>query len=498
MTHKIFFLTIFSKLWSVLINLIFIPLYVDILGVESFGLITFYSTLSTSLSILDVGFSTAVTREIAIFESNSKIKIDRNNLIQSVEIIYWVFAFTVGIILLVSSDFIAREWLNTVTVDIDTISNCIKYMSIVLVFQFPISLYNGILIGISKQNQVALLSILYMTLKNAGVFLIIYFFNKDIELYFLLQAAVMFFTVLLFKRVIKSFIEPNLEFRFSLSHINKIWKFITGMTGISLVTFFLTQIDKLIVSKTVSLENVGYYNLAFTVSGIISQGVVVIQSFLFPKFTELYTKLKSNELMTLYYKSCTWVSIIIFPISLQLIFYAKEILLFWTGNTILTHKTSLLMQVVTMGATFNALMWVPYFYLLSRGITKFTFYQNIIIALISVPLIIFLSNKYGILGAGVVWLFVNICYVLFSIPLIHYLYIHSGTKKWFLESIIVPFFYSLVVFVPFKYLQIHFFQSIGFIQFLILLVTSGVAYIIIVPQLRFYFLNRKIWNQIHW
>ncbi len=490
--------TIFSKIWAILINLIFIPLYVNILGVESFGLITFYSTLSTSLVILDIGFSTAVTREVAVLNSNLNTKNDKNNLIYSIEVIYWAISCTIGIALFLFSDLIANEWLQSVSIDRVKITNCIEYMSLVFVFQFPLSLYNGILIGVSKQNHVALLHIVYMTLKNAGVFFIIYISKEGVEMYFLLQAVIMFTTILLYKRVVQYFVPPNLNFRFSFSYIRKIWKFSVGMAGISLITFFLTQIDKLIVSKTVSLENVGYYNLAFTISAIISQGVVLIQSFVFPKFTELYARLKLNELMDIYYKSCNWVSIIIFPICLQLVFYPKEILLFWTGNIMLTHKTSLLLQIVVMGTTFNALMWVPYFYLLSRGITKFTFYQNIIIALVSVPLIVILTNKYGILGAGVVWLFVNMCYILFSIPLIHCLYIYGGIKKWVIESILVPTFYSLIVFFPFKYFQTQFLESINFFEFILLLTTSGIVYMIVVPQLRNIILNRKIWNQSHW
>ena len=57
-----------------------------------------------------------------------------------------------------------------------------------------------------------------------------------------------------------------------------IWRFTAGMSGISILAVILTQLDKVILSKMLSLEMFGYYTLASMVA--MSLGVFLLRYFL--------------------------------------------------------------------------------------------------------------------------------------------------------------------------------------------------------------------------
>ncbi|HNV87289.1 MAG TPA: oligosaccharide flippase family protein, partial [Candidatus Omnitrophota bacterium] len=54
-----------GQIFSVLIGIFLVPVYLRFLGVEVYGLIGFFASLQMLLNIFDLGLSTTVSREIA-------------------------------------------------------------------------------------------------------------------------------------------------------------------------------------------------------------------------------------------------------------------------------------------------------------------------------------------------------------------------------------------------------------------------------------------------
>src|SRR5450631_2625541 len=86
-----------GKIWSALIAILLIPLYIKYLGIESYGLVGFYGTLIGSMMLLNLGLSTTINRELAKFKStNGKSKSVRD-LTFSLEIIYWAIGIFISL-----------------------------------------------------------------------------------------------------------------------------------------------------------------------------------------------------------------------------------------------------------------------------------------------------------------------------------------------------------------------------------------------------------------
>ncbi len=54
-----------NSVWTALVGLAVIPLYLKFLGIEAYGLIGFFATTQALLQILDLGLAPTITREVA-------------------------------------------------------------------------------------------------------------------------------------------------------------------------------------------------------------------------------------------------------------------------------------------------------------------------------------------------------------------------------------------------------------------------------------------------
>ncbi|MBL0145319.1 MAG: oligosaccharide flippase family protein [Chitinophagaceae bacterium] len=382
---------------------------------------------------------------------------------------------------------IAAHWVKAKDLSIDKIQHCVMLMGAVFAFQFPSSVYEGAFTGLQKQAVSAIINFCFTTLKAVGVLIVLKYISPDIESYFIWQAVVtLLFTFAMRWYVRKNIGVKNVRATFSTQQLKTIWRFAAGMAGISLVTFFLVQIDKIVVSKMLLLEYVGYYNLAFLLASGINAIISPMQSIVYPKLTQLVATNNMEGLVTLYHKACKWISIIVFPVGFTLIFFAKEILFLWTKNTTLTNETAPILQVCAAGTICNCLMWIPHFVLLAKGNTKFGLYQNTIASIVLVPLLFWWTSKYGALGASFVWLAVNVGIVLISIPLFHHLYLKKEIWNWFKNDVFIPLLVAVILVFGARYFQQQFFNSLNVFTIVFLLMAISILYVLIIPETKAY------------
>ncbi len=63
--QKKYYATLLGNAWMALMGLVFVPLYIKFLGIESYGLIGFFAMLQVMTGLLDMGFSSTLNSEMA-------------------------------------------------------------------------------------------------------------------------------------------------------------------------------------------------------------------------------------------------------------------------------------------------------------------------------------------------------------------------------------------------------------------------------------------------
>ena len=71
--------------WTALMGLAFIPLYIKYLGMEAYGLIGLFALLQAWLSLLDMGMTPTLSREMARFTGGSHSAQSIRDLLRSIE-----------------------------------------------------------------------------------------------------------------------------------------------------------------------------------------------------------------------------------------------------------------------------------------------------------------------------------------------------------------------------------------------------------------------------
>ena len=164
-------------------------------------------------------------------------------------------------------------------------------MGLFVAFQWPASLYDGGLMGL--QRQVLLNSVRWVmaTIQHAGAVLVLWLISPSILVYFTWQIFISIIqTLLLAYSVWKSLPVTRKKSSFQKYLLQKNWQFAAGMTGISIVATILTQTDKIILSKLLTLRVFGYYMLAVSVGNALAYLVQPISAALFPKLAQLVSR----------------------------------------------------------------------------------------------------------------------------------------------------------------------------------------------------------------
>ena len=367
-------------------GLSFVPLYIQFMGIEAYGLVGFSATIQALSSLLDMGLSSTLNRELAILSSQEGKQQDSRDLVRTLEIIYWGITFLISLSVFIISPFLAASWIKSQALSKESVQAAIALMGLVIAFQFPFSLYSGGLLGLQRQVLLNGIVIAMSTLRGIGMILILWLVSPTIQAFFLWQA----FISLLQTLVTLVFLWRSLPLPQKRSHFRKdlwlgIWRFSVGMTGISLVSLILMQTDKIILSKILTLENFGYYNLAGTVASGVTIVIAPIFTSVFPKFSELVSRKEEQKLTELYHKSAQLLGVLVLPICVTLSLFSKDILLLWTGNLEIANKAYLMTSLLTIGTSLNGLMNVPYALQLAYGWTKLAFSVNVVAIVFLIP-----------------------------------------------------------------------------------------------------------------
>ena len=483
-----------SRVLTALLGIIFLPLYVRFLGVESYGLVAFYATLAGGLSLLGTGLSASTNREVSRLHANFSSMQRKASLLFSVEIINWIIAFAAGILIIMCSPLIAKYWINTQEISIPVLRYSIIVMGLIFAFQLPYAVYEGALNGLGRQGTFAVINMIFAIVKSVGVILVFMYVKADIITFFLWQLLVTAGLTLTARHLAYKIIDPSGSKKYySAKMLRQIKSFALGITGIAVVSFFIAQADKIIVSKFLLLEYVGYYSIAFLLAGVLGMIASPLQTIALPKFNALESQGRHSELKTYYYKIIKWMAVLLMPAGFAIMAFSNDILLLWTRNASLAAQTSPILQVVTLGYAFNGVASIFYLYTLAKGNTRYGFYQNLASIVVILPLLIILTKQYGALGAASCWLIYNTMMLVISLPVFHFLYIKGEYFRWVKQAFIFPFLLSAVIFLAGKWLQLQIYPTLNVFELILILFFLSLVYILLIKDLRnyIYLLIRK-------
>lgn len=420
-------------------GLAFVPVYVAYLGMEAYGLIGVFASLHAWLAILDMGFSPMLNREMARFQAGGHSVQGIRNLLRSLEMIYLVVATTIVLGVGAAAPWFAAHWLKIEKLSSTTVTDALVITGSVIAVRMIEGLYKGALQGLQLQVWLNGANAMLSSIRWGGAALVLALITPTIEAFFQWQLAASLLAIFVFAlKVYRSLpsIEGRAEFR--IQSLRPVWQFSSGMAGIAFLKLFLTQIDKVLLSKMLSLEHFGIYALATVVGSAFSQLIAPLASAMFPRLTELIERNETGTLRSTYHRACQLMSVLIIPPALTFIMYAKPALELWLQDHAIATAVAPIAIPLVIGMIFNSFMNIPYMLQLAHGWTSLTIKTNLLAAALVVPALIVATNRLGAMGAAYVWLALNVGYFVVGIHFMHRRLLRDEKWRWYFEDIGAP------------------------------------------------------------
>lgn len=402
--------------------------------------------MQSTLAVLDMGLTTAVSREMARVSASQDNTVKVKNLARTLEVIYWIEAVVLGILVIVLAPFISNKWLNSVNLGVETVRYSLIMMGGAIIVQWPFSFYSGGLMGLQRQVTVNIINIITATLRSVGAILILWLVSPTINAFFIWQIVVSIFQTFVTAWVLNRSLPRGRgtgKSRFEIKQLREIWQFSAGIGGSAVLAVILSQMDKFILSKMLTLEMFGYYTLAVVVSTSISRLISPLVTALFPRFIELVTAGDMERLKRTYHTGCQAMSVTIIPISLFLALFGKELILLWTQNPKITENTYILTFFMTISTMFYGLSHIPLTLEFAHGKTMSIFYINTVLTIIGIPSVWFSAVTFGVVGVAIVLMVLNFIYLNIVVQIVHKHTLSREKRQWYLNDVGFPFLTAL-------------------------------------------------------
>jgi O-antigen/teichoic acid export membrane protein len=470
-------ISIISNGWLAGINFIFTPIFLKILGPEGYGLVGIYTTLYTALILFDFGLSTSLNKELALLSYTKGNATKARSVVRKAETISWIISIIMIVFFIISIDYLSMHWIKSDSFSFDYIKKILLLVGISLFFQLPINLYTGGLYGLQRYSALSILNIISTSIRYFGAFFVLKYHSNDIIAFFYWQIFSSIFNLLLvfffFRRALPKKNKEDVQEFYSYQMILKI----AGGIGVfSVGEFLLGQIDKVILTKLISLEIFGYFMTITTFASATTLFIRPLGNVAFPKLSILANH--STELKKQYFNISNLMAILICPFIWWICFYSREIILLWSKNSQLADQGQVILQFLIVGNGIYALNKIPAVLSLAKGQNMILIYQNFVSSIILIIIVLFLTPQIGVLSGAIGWGIVNLIFLSISVPIIHKKIFDNIELIWFYEIIIRP---NLTVLVIYSIIWFLGFLRMGFWFSLLILVLN---YIILIFQSR--------------
>lgn len=421
-----------GQLYTTLIGIVILPLYLRYMGAETFGLVGFFTLVQSWIQILDMGMSPTLSREIARLKNYPQEHGRLVTVVNSLETLFVVLALIIGASLYLSRGLVASDWLNFTTLSVSTVSSAVGIISIIAAMRWFSSINRSGINAYEAQVWMNIVEIIINTLRFPVALGVVIWAKGDVEVFFYYQFAVVVLEVLLVRAKLRSLLplHPAGARRFSFRELRRIAPFALSIGFTGGIWVLYTQLDKLLLSKVLPLEKYGY----FTLVAMIASGVMLlsgpVSKAILPRMTALLEDGQETAMLRLYRRSTRIVVSLTAPVTLLIAVFPHTVIYVWTGDTKAADWTAQVLPLFVIGSGLMGIIAFQYYLQYAHGYLRYHVIYNTAMVIATVPLITWAAFRYGPIGVGWVWLSFRLFALFFWLPFIHRKFARGIHVSW--------------------------------------------------------------------
>ncbi|MBV5309722.1 lipopolysaccharide biosynthesis protein [Chromatium okenii] len=430
--------TYLTQAYVALFGIILMPVYLRYLGDEAFGLVGFYVMLQAWMQVLDMGLTPALSRDMSRLRAGTLTAREAGSRLRTLEWTLGCMACLATILMWVSSNWIGQHWLSAVALDHSVVAQSITLIGCAVALRWLSGIYRASLVGLERQGWVNGLAAGFTTLRFAGVVPLLIFFSTKPEDFFTFQTTVGVIELLTFATIVHWVLSPiHVSWRPDFRTLGAMLPMAGSMAFLSAMWIVLTQIDKLILSSILPLDEYGYFMLAV----MAANGVLVLapplNQVMQPRMTILAEQIEQVRFVELYRLTSQLSAVMFVGVGGGLAFFAEPLLRIWSGSARIAETAAPILFWYGLANAVVGILTPPFMLQFAKGRLRLHVIGNLILLVTLVPALVFAATRWGAVGAGQVFFITNFLFFLFWIPLVHHRFLPCGAWLWsFLD--IVP------------------------------------------------------------
>lgn len=423
-----------SQIYVAVVGILVIPKLIDLLGAETYGLVGFYSMLQAWFGLLDMGMSPSVSRETARYHGGASSAMSYRRLVRALEVIFVTIALCGGAFLLLGARAVAEHWLTIEKLSAREVVFAVQVMALIVAVRWMCGLYRGVIIGSQRLVWLGGFNVVAATLRFVAVLPFLVSVGATPRVYFGYQlgmavvelALLAGFAYRLLPRLPDSEpivwewmpLKPVLLFSLTVAFTSSVW-------------VVVTQLDKLVLSGLLKLEDYGYFMVAVLASSTIMLFSGPVGQALMPRLSRLEAEGRHHTLISVYRSGTQLVTILAGSASVTVACMARPLLLAWTGDQQLTNAAAPVLSLYAIGNGFLAVSGFPYYLQYAKGNLRLHLIGNLVFVVILVPTIIWATSAHGAIGAGWTWLGMNALSFVAWLPFVHRRFAPGLNMRWY-------------------------------------------------------------------
>lgn len=418
------------------LNLMFIPIYIRFLGIEAYGLVGFFASLRGVFAVLNLGLGPTASREIASRAHLPEKRGESRDILRTLEFPIWAIGLLIAVLLMAFSRPLSVHWLNAQTLPPTVIRDAILLFALQFLIRWPMAFYSGVMRGLDLQIQQNVITSIFAAISYGGSALLLWLYSQDVRTFLAWQTICvtgeMLATIVIGWRHLRAPGLPRPRFRLDL--LKSLWKFSAGMAGASFFAVILKQMDRVLISKLCTLEQLGYYTAAASAAQALLNVAGPITTSAFPRYCSLLAKGEMAKLSALYHRTSQFTAFLMVPLGAFLITIPETLLSIWTHSPVLSANAAPVLATLGLAYLLNSFMINVHSFNVATGKSSIPFWTNVVGVMTLTPLGFLLVWRFGIIGAGVSWLLFNLGYFLVVPHIVHKISLRGEARQWYLRD----------------------------------------------------------------
>lgn len=381
--------------------LFFIPILLQNLGTDRFGLLNLAWIVIGYFGFFDLGIGRALTKIVA-----EKIG---TNSISEIPSLFWTsiflmsaFSSFIAILLFIFSDNIIFSVLK-IPFNLQKEALSAFYL---LIISIPIVSTTAGMRGLFEAYQrfdiVNIIRVILGVLSFLSPVIVVLFTNN---LFWIVAPLVIIRIIIWIIYLIQSFrlnpgIKKNIVLDMNL--VKTIFKLSSWMTISNIIVPIILYLDRILIATLISAKAVAYYATPYE---IITKLLIVpgaLTAVLFPTFSANYL-IDNKATVKLSNKAMKYIALLLFPIIAIIAVFSFELLQLWLGKDF-ANNSYIVLQFLSIGILFNSIAYIPFSFIEGIGRPDITAKLQLIELPLYIIFMWFAIKNYGIYGGAFIYM----------------------------------------------------------------------------------------------